>query len=52
MKFTEKDIACLATELKEFKAGIIDKKLDEHIDMCIKRLLERKANDKPFWKFW
>ena len=52
MKFTEKDIAIFTKELKAFKAGIIDKKLDEHIDACIQRLLESKIENKPWWKFW
>jgi hypothetical protein len=41
----------LAKELKAFKAGIIDKQLDNHVDACIGRL-RAKIEVKPWWKLW
>jgi hypothetical protein len=52
MKFTEQDLDSLVRAIKAFKAGIIDKKLDEHIDACVDQLKTSVAARKPWWKFW
>ena len=52
MKITAEELQVLKDNLKAFKAGIIDKKLDEHIDNCFEDLLIDLESRKPWWKFW
>jgi hypothetical protein len=40
----------MADEIKEFKAGIIDEKLDLHIDECVTRLKLKAAKRGWFWR--
>lgn len=52
MKFTEQDLEVLVRNIKAFKAGIIDKKLDDHIDACVAQVKEAVQARRPWWKFW
>lgn len=49
---TERQIDTLAEEIKAFKAGIIDAKLDRHIDDCIIRFTANAVRPKPWWRLW
>jgi len=52
-KFNDEDLGVLATLLKEFRAGAIDKQLDKHIDKSLTIWKDHvRFKHRPWWKVW
>jgi hypothetical protein len=49
-KYTDSDIKELVKNIKSFKAGVIDKALDRHIDECVEKM--RAEKKKKWWNIF